>query len=494
MIDDISVGGRNLILGTGVAKTAKGTGGTNQTTLLYNLVKSVQGLGFGGSSVCETYEFMIDTEPTGNASLKIQYGSTWYADFGHSSIPLTSDMVNKYTKVSRSRLIGALYSKDASVIKARLDGYTGTVTFRNVKLEFGTIPTDWSPAPEDLQPAGDYATKTELKATSDSITATVSKTYATREQLSQVEQTASGLTAKVESAESSVDTLQTLVRASGSGVEVAKKVNGAYTSTKTLMDDTGFSVLDKAGTVLSKFGSNLVQLGINSVSAIIEMCGGLLKISSRKDENGSTFARMETPSNGSGIELCCEGKAEDRGSVEVVSRVSRFVNRGGFNLSADYVNPDSSSPLNSVSVSGYADDNSSGASLSAKTITIDCSNLVVADLRNNVEMRGGQLVTEWAYLWRDGSDRFVRWCVRMGVCYLQAHRVNGVKSSGWKVGTLPASVRPDHSLWQPATPWHENNTAQMWVGGTEESDGGGPVWLYNNGSDDVFGIMSWPIG
>lgn len=101
--------------------------------------------------------------------------------------------------------------------------------------------------------------------------------------------------------------------------------------------------------------------------------------------------------------------------------------------------------------------------------------------------------TEWAYLWKDGTDRFVRWCVRMGVCYLQAHRVNGVKSSGWKAGTLPASVRPYHSLWQPATPWHENNTAQMWVGGTEESDGGGPVWLYNNGSDDVFGIMSWPI-
>lgn len=442
------------------------------------------------------------------------------------------------------------------------------------KLELGNKSTDWTPAPEDLQPAGDYATKTELKATSDSITATVSKTYATREQLSQVEQTASGLTATIKSTvtgakveyalgtssatpptsgwsttapawqsgrymwqrttvtkqdgtsststtciqgakgetgatgaagpqgpkgddfdgDARLATIETLVRASGSGVEVAKKVNGAYTSTKTLMDDTGFSVLDKAGTVLSKFGNNLVQLGINSVSAIIEMCGGLLKISSRKDKNGSTFARMEAPSNGSGIELCCEGKAEDGGSVEVVSRVSRFVNRGGFNLSADYVNSDSSSPLNSVSVSGYADDNSSGASLSAKTITIDCSNLVVADLRNNVEMRGGQLVTEWAYLWRDGSDRFVRWCVRMGVCYLQAHRVNGVKSSGWKAGTLPASVRPDHSLWQPATPRHENNTAQMWVGGTEESDGGGPVWLYNNGSDDVFGIMSWPIG
>lgn len=101
--------------------------------------------------------------------------------------------------------------------------------------------------------------------------------------------------------------------------------------------------------------------------------------------------------------------------------------------------------------------------------------------------------TEWAYLWKDGTDRFVRWRVLMGVCYLQAHRVNDVSSSGWKAGTLPASVRPDHSLWQPATSRQENNTAQLWVGGTEESDGGGPVWLYNNGSGDVSGIMSWPI-
>lgn len=101
--------------------------------------------------------------------------------------------------------------------------------------------------------------------------------------------------------------------------------------------------------------------------------------------------------------------------------------------------------------------------------------------------------TEWAYLWKDGTDHFVRWRVLMGVCYLQAHRVNDVSSSGWKAGTLPASVRPDHSLWQPATSRQENNTAQLWVGGTEESDGGGPVWLYNNGSGDVSGIMSWPI-
>lgn len=103
--------------------------------------------------------------------------------------------------------------------------------------------------------------------------------------------------------------------------------------------------------------------------------------------------------------------------------------------------------------------------------------------------------TAWAYLWGSAvSNRFVRWRVLMGVCHLQAYRVNGITSSGWQAGVLPAAARPDHSMWQPATPRHENNTAQMWVGGSKESGAEGQVWLYSNGSDDVYGIMSWPIG
>ena len=46
------------------------------------------------------------------------------------------------------------------------------------------------------------------------------------------------------------------------------------------MDDTGFSVLDKSGTVLSKLGSDKIELGRNSASSIIEMCAGRGTISS----------------------------------------------------------------------------------------------------------------------------------------------------------------------------------------------------------------------
>lgn len=103
--------------------------------------------------------------------------------------------------------------------------------------------------------------------------------------------------------------------------------------------------------------------------------------------------------------------------------------------------------------------------------------------------------TEWAYLWGSAaSNRFVRWRVLMGVCYLQAYRVNGLNSSGWIAGNLPAFAQPDYSMWQPVSARHDDHTAQFWVGGAKEPGAEGQVWLYSNGSENVYGIMSWPIG
>lgn len=102
--------------------------------------------------------------------------------------------------------------------------------------------------------------------------------------------------------------------------------------------------------------------------------------------------------------------------------------------------------------------------------------------------------TEWAYIWSNAeSDRFVRWRVLMGICYVEAIRVNDVGSHGWKAGTIPDSALPSHSLYTAACDWHRNNTAQIWVGGLSSTDCRGEVWLYNNGTDDVSGSASWPI-
>lgn len=69
------------------------------------------------------------------------------------------------------------------------------------KLEKGTKPTDWSPAPEDLQPVGDYATNSSLTQTANSIksqVAEVSKTAnSAMSKATAVEQTANGLSSRI---------------------------------------------------------------------------------------------------------------------------------------------------------------------------------------------------------------------------------------------------------------------------------------------------------
>jgi len=70
-----------------------------------------------------------------------------------------------------------------------------------IKLEKGNKPTDWSPAPEDLQPAGDYATNSSLTQTANSIKAQVTEVSNTANnamsKATTVEQTANGLSTKI---------------------------------------------------------------------------------------------------------------------------------------------------------------------------------------------------------------------------------------------------------------------------------------------------------
>ena len=82
---------------------------------------------------------------------------------------------------------------------------------RNVKLEKGTKPTAWSPAPEDFD--GKYTSKTEFKQTTDKISATATA----------ASQNASSALSKVSSLEVSVDGIDTKVEEVASDADEAVK-------------------------------------------------------------------------------------------------------------------------------------------------------------------------------------------------------------------------------------------------------------------------------
>lgn len=91
-----------------------------------------------------------------------------------------------------------------------------------------------------------------------------------------------------ESAKTSTNVLETLIRQSGDGVEVAKKVNDEYTSTKTLMGPDGFYIKDLTDTALTQVKSDSIILGKETASISIDSHSTLLNSSSNVS-TGSTI-------------------------------------------------------------------------------------------------------------------------------------------------------------------------------------------------------------
>ena len=184
-IDDIQIGSRNLLIGTETPFTMTGNNTTNQTVLMYRLFNNaVRNLPSG------TYVIVCDVVGTvAGGSALIQWNDTPYnIQIPRINISTTGYHVNhKFTLTADS-------SQAATGIGLRLDNVTGNVTISHMKLEYGNKATAWSPAPEDLKiDASNKAntalseskkyTDAQLKITSESITSTVSKTYATKTEL-----------------------------------------------------------------------------------------------------------------------------------------------------------------------------------------------------------------------------------------------------------------------------------------------------------------------
>ena len=123
---------------------------------------------------------------------------------------------------------------------------SGKVRYRKVKWEAGNKPTDWSPAPEDLQPAGDYATNSSLTQTANSIKAEVTEVSKTANgamsKATTVEQTANGLSSKITE---QAKTLNATVKTANEAKSTADSNKTAISQVSTTANDA----LTKASSV-----------------------------------------------------------------------------------------------------------------------------------------------------------------------------------------------------------------------------------------------------
>lgn len=132
------------------------------------------------------------------------------------------------------------------IIAPRVENMTddGWVQIYGLKLEKGNVPTDWSPAPEDV----------DLKI----------------EEASKVATNFMGYTAD-------------------SGLQLGNKIGGSWSGFRTQITSTAFNILNSAGTALASYGAKLIELGKSATDAIIKFCGGKGQIEYVSDDSNEYF-------------------------------------------------------------------------------------------------------------------------------------------------------------------------------------------------------------
>ena len=223
--NNLTIGGRNLLLnsnfskgtnnwvlelqtnGLGTVKAEVLSGFDFATTMLtINVTKNTSGL-------CRIYQLRspnpmrtdtVDTVSfwaTATESVPVQFGRNDDGKF------ITVQKGWHYYKATVPKWNGS----NAFVIGFK-NGFIGTLKITNIMWEHASKASQWSPAPEDLQPAGDYstksyvdqtaksvalgvvqnykgadgsglATKSDITVATNSITTTVSKTYQTKDDM-----------------------------------------------------------------------------------------------------------------------------------------------------------------------------------------------------------------------------------------------------------------------------------------------------------------------
>lgn len=191
--NNLTIGGTNLLLNTsGVFVGHPSASGVNANAGW--LPRLVDGLTYSTLSA-GTYqlrlEVMTDTEV---GSYIVQWADTPWGTSSFSSFSLSKGVWKTltYTIVKPD---GATGKARGFMLRTDNVPTSATIRVRRAKFERGSRPTDWSPAPQDSQAAGDYATNSSLTQTASQIRSEVAEKYQSKSGMSSYA-TTSALTQK----------------------------------------------------------------------------------------------------------------------------------------------------------------------------------------------------------------------------------------------------------------------------------------------------------
>lgn len=255
-IDGVSVGGRNYALSTGTPGKVLTVSGNNQTKNVTIDVSSALELKQGDNLIisCDI-ELANATSPYGKPYPRI--GAEFSVTYADNSIGYFAawyeEAINGTTKTLKQRLVAKhTVAKEVKalrniIIQARYQT-SESIKVSNVKLERGTVATDWSPAPEDND--GLQEIRSTVQVVQTTLTKATGDIKSLGERITTVQSTADGNKATVQAHSRSINGLEAQYTVK---VDVNGKVAGY-----------GLATTPKNGTPESKFIVNADRFGVGS--------------------------------------------------------------------------------------------------------------------------------------------------------------------------------------------------------------------------------------
>ena len=255
-IDGVSVGGRNYALSTGTPGKVLTVSGNNQTKNVTIDVSSALELKPGDNLIisCDI-ELTNATSPYGKPYPRI--GAEFSVTYTDNSIGYFAawydEAVSGTTKTLKQRIVAKhTVAKEVKalrniIVQARYQT-SDSIKVSNVKLERGTVATDWTPAPEDND--GLQEIRSTVQAVQTTLTKATGDIKSLGERITTAQSTADGNKATVQAHSRSINGLEAQYTVK---VDVNGKVAGY-----------GLATTPKNGTPESKFIVNADRFGVGS--------------------------------------------------------------------------------------------------------------------------------------------------------------------------------------------------------------------------------------
>ena len=142
-VDDVQVGGRNYLLGTGEAYVAESDGSARTWLFPWKCASADIAHSLYGKTITISFDY---EQAITSGDFRIQVHNTWGIIKEFTAGTATAQ---RFEETFDLPVPDTFAENDPDVV-IYIDGtWNGSVTFRNLKLEIGNKATDWTPAPED---------------------------------------------------------------------------------------------------------------------------------------------------------------------------------------------------------------------------------------------------------------------------------------------------------------------------------------------------------